>query len=119
VVVPGNSFADYIFFIGGLFGHYGSSDVTVMLALVRLFRTCVEVLPASSDRLDVLDQAAAAALADAERSIPRRAISSGFGPPSPPHAARSTYGARHDVESPSSSWLARPNDPLFFQVKKA
>ena len=71
VVVPGNSFADYIFFIGGLFGHYGSSDVSVMLALVRLFRTSVEVLPAGSDRLDVLDQAAAAALADAERSIPR------------------------------------------------
>jgi len=69
VVVP--SFADYIFFIGALFGHYRSSDVTVMLALVRLFRTCVEVLPADSDRLDVLDQAAAAALADAERSIPR------------------------------------------------
>jgi hypothetical protein len=42
-----------------------------MLALVRLFRTSVEVLPAGSDRLDVLDQAAAAALADAERSIPR------------------------------------------------
>jgi uncharacterized membrane protein len=71
VVVPGNGFADYIFFIGGLFGRYGSSDVSVMLALVRLFRTCVEVLPAGSDRLDVLDQAAAAALADAERSIPR------------------------------------------------
>jgi uncharacterized membrane protein len=71
VVLPGNNFADYIFFIGGLFGLYGSSDVTVMLALVRLFRTSVEVLPAGSDRLDVLDQAAAAALADAERSIPR------------------------------------------------
>ena len=70
-VVPPVFFTDYIFFIGGLFGHYGSSDVTVMLALVRLFRTCVEVLPAGSDRLDVLDQAAAAALADAERSIPR------------------------------------------------
>jgi uncharacterized membrane protein len=70
-VVPPVFFTDYIFFIGGLFGHYGSSDVTVMLALVRLFRTCVEVLPADSDRLDVLDQAAAAALADAERSIPR------------------------------------------------
>jgi hypothetical protein len=70
-VVPPVFFTDYIFFIGGLFGHYGSSDVTVMLALVRLFRTCVEVLPADSDRLDVLDQAAAAVLADAERSIPR------------------------------------------------
>jgi uncharacterized membrane protein len=71
VIVPGNRFADYVFFIGGLLGRYGSSDVTVMLALVRLFRTCVEVLLAGSDRLDVLDQAAAAALADAERSISR------------------------------------------------
>jgi hypothetical protein len=26
VIVPGNSFADYIFFIDGLFGHYRSSD---------------------------------------------------------------------------------------------
>ena len=42
-----------------------------MLALLRLFQNCVEVLPAGSDRLAVLDQAAATALADAERSIPR------------------------------------------------
>jgi hypothetical protein len=41
------------------------------LALVRLFQHCVEVLPAGSDPLAVLDQAAATALADAERSIPR------------------------------------------------
>ncbi len=67
-----NSFADsYIFFIGGLFGRYGSSDLTVMLALLRLFETVVEVLPPGSTRLAVLDRAVAEALADAERSMPR------------------------------------------------
>jgi uncharacterized membrane protein len=71
VIVPGNTFADYIFFIGGLFGRYGSSDLVVMLALTRLFETCVEVLPAGSPRLAVLDKAAVEAVADAERSMPR------------------------------------------------
>jgi uncharacterized membrane protein len=71
VIVPGNTFADYIFFIGGLFGRYGSSDLVVMLALTRLFETCVEVLPPGSPRLAVLDHAAVEALADAERSMPR------------------------------------------------
>jgi uncharacterized membrane protein len=71
IVVPGNTFADYIFFIGGLFGRYGSSDLIVMLALLRLFETCVEVLPRGSERLAVLDRAVVEALADAERSIPR------------------------------------------------
>ena len=71
VVVPGGTFGDYVRFISAAFGRYGSSDVIVMLALLRLFQNCVEVLPTSSDRLAVLDQAAAAALADAERSIPR------------------------------------------------
>jgi uncharacterized membrane protein len=70
-VSAGNSFADYIFFIGGLFGRYGSSDLTVMLALLRLFETVVEVLPPGSARLAVLDRAVAEALADAERSMPR------------------------------------------------
>jgi len=37
---------------------------------VRTIRTCVEVLPTGSARLHVFDQAAAAAAADAERSIP-------------------------------------------------
>ena len=50
VVIPGNNFADYIFFIGGLFGRYGSGDLTVMLALLRLFETVVEVLPPGSPR---------------------------------------------------------------------
>jgi uncharacterized membrane protein len=72
VVVPGNTFADYIFFIGGLFGRYGSSDLIVMLALLRLFEKASEVLPRGSARLAVLDRAAVEALADAERSIPRQ-----------------------------------------------
>ena len=71
VVIPGNNFADYIFFIGGLFGRYGSSDLVVMLALLRLFETVVEVLPRGSARLAVIDRAVREALADAERSIPR------------------------------------------------
>jgi hypothetical protein len=41
------------------------------LALARLFQNCVEVLPAGSDRLAILDEPAAVALVDAERSIPR------------------------------------------------
>jgi uncharacterized membrane protein len=72
VVVPGNTFADYIFFIAGLFGRYGSSDLVVMLALLRLFEKASEVLPRGSARLAVLDRAAVEALADAERSIPRQ-----------------------------------------------
>ena len=71
VVVPGNTFADYIFFIGGLFGRYGSSDLIVMLALLRLFEKVAEVLPAGSARLALLDRAAVEALDDAERSMPR------------------------------------------------
>jgi uncharacterized membrane protein len=71
VVVPGGTFDDYVRFITAAFGRYGSGDVIVMLALLRLFQNCVEVLPTGSDRLAVLDQAAATALADAERSIPR------------------------------------------------
>jgi uncharacterized membrane protein len=71
VVIPGNNFADYIFFIGGLFGRYGSSDLVVMLALLRLFETVVEVLPPGSARLAVIERASVEALADAERSIPR------------------------------------------------
>jgi uncharacterized membrane protein len=71
VIVPGNNFADYIFFIGGLFGRYGFSDLVVMLALIRMFETCVEVLPPASPRLAVLDEAAVEALDDAERSMPR------------------------------------------------
>ena len=71
VIVPGGTFHDYLRFITAAFGRYGSSDVIVMLALFRLFQNCVKVLPPGSDRLAVLDGAAATALADAERSIPR------------------------------------------------
>jgi uncharacterized membrane protein len=58
-------------FIGGLFGRYGSSDLIVMLALLRLFEKVAEGLSAGSPRLAVLDRAAVEALDDAERSIPR------------------------------------------------
>ena len=53
--------------IGGLFGRYGSSDLVVMLALLRLFETVVEVLSPGSARLAVMERATVEALADAER----------------------------------------------------
>ena len=46
VVVPGNTFEDYVRFISDVLGRYGANDVSVMLALVSLVRNCVEVLPA-------------------------------------------------------------------------
>jgi uncharacterized membrane protein len=71
VVVPGNTFADYLVFICGLLGRYGAADLTVMTALLRLIRSCVEVVGADSGRLATLDQAAAALLVDAEREMRR------------------------------------------------
>jgi hypothetical protein len=61
---------DYVRFISAAIRCYDSSEVIVMLALPRRFPNCVEVLPAFGT-VPPLDQAAAAALADAERSIPR------------------------------------------------
>jgi uncharacterized membrane protein len=58
--------------VDGLSGRYGSSDLIVMLALLRLFEKVAEVLPRGSARLSILDQAAAETLADAERSIARQ-----------------------------------------------
>ncbi len=71
VVVPGNTFEDYVRFVSDVLGRYGANDVSVMLALVSLVRNCVEVLPPGSLRLAILDEAAMVALADAERGIPR------------------------------------------------
>lgn len=71
VVVPGSTFEDYVRFISDVLGRYGASDVIVMLALTRLLRSCAEVLPTGSPRLATLDKAAGAALADAERAMPR------------------------------------------------
>ena len=71
VVVPGSTFEDYVRFISDVLGRYGATDVTVMLALTRLLRSCAEVLPAGSPRLTTLDRAAAAVLADAERAMRR------------------------------------------------
>ena len=71
VVVPGNTFADYLFFVTGLVGRYGGNEYSVMAALVRLIRSCTEVLPEGSDRLVTLDQAAVEVLDDVERMMQR------------------------------------------------
>ena len=71
VIVPGSTFSEYVRFISDILGRYGASDVSVMLAFVRLLRACAEVLPTGSERLDVLDEAAVTAVADVERAMPR------------------------------------------------
>lgn len=71
VVVPGSTFSDYVDFLGDILGRYGSNEVSVMLAFTRLLRNCAEVLPPGSERLDILDRAAATALADVERAMVR------------------------------------------------
>jgi uncharacterized membrane protein len=81
VVIPGNNFADYIFFIGGLFGRYGSSDLVVMLALLRLFEKVVEVLPPGSPRLAVMERATVEALAE-RRALNTTPAESGANPSS-------------------------------------
>ena len=67
----GSTFSEYVRFIGDVLGRYGASEVSVMLAFTRLLRNCVEVLPAGSERLQVLDEAAETALADVERAMTR------------------------------------------------
>ena len=71
VIVPDNQFADYIFFIINTIGRYANNEYLVMSALVRLLRSCYEVLPGGSDRLSVLARAANRVLADAEREMRR------------------------------------------------
>ena len=71
VVVPGNTFRDYLFFVCGVMGRYGAHDVTVMTAVSHLVRSCTEVLPAGSDRLGPLHQAAGGILVDAKRGMVR------------------------------------------------
>ena len=71
VIVPGNSFRDYVFFVCGTLGRYGAGDQTVVNAILRLIRSCVEVLPPGSDRLHPLRQAALGILEDAERGLAR------------------------------------------------
>lgn len=73
VIVPGNTFADYIFFICGLVGRYGARDMTVLMAMIRLLRTCASVVPEGSDRLATLDEAGHRLLEDAEREMARPA----------------------------------------------
>ena len=71
VIVPDNKFADYIFFIINTIGRYANNEYLVMSALVRMLRSCYEVLPAGSDRLSILDRAATRVLGDAERGMRR------------------------------------------------
>jgi uncharacterized membrane protein len=71
VVVPGNTFRDYLYFVCGVLGRYGAHDVTVMTALCHLVRSCVEILPADSDRLNPLHQVAGGILVDAKRGMVR------------------------------------------------
>ena len=73
VIVPGNTFADYLLFICSRVTRYGGGDITVMMALLRLVRSCVEVVGGNADRLATLDRAAADLLADAERTLLRPA----------------------------------------------
>lgn len=73
VIVPGNTFADYVFFLCSMVGRYGARDATVLSALIRLLRTCAEVLPPESDRRATLSEAAGRVLADAERELVRPA----------------------------------------------
>ncbi|HEV2929295.1 MAG TPA: DUF2254 family protein, partial [Propionibacteriaceae bacterium] len=71
VVVPGNTFRDYLYFVCGVMGRYGAQDVTVMTALSHLVRSCTEILPAGSDRLNPLHQVAGQILVDAKRVMVR------------------------------------------------
>jgi uncharacterized membrane protein len=68
-IVPGNTFADYLSFICNRLARYGGADITVMTALLRLLRSCVEVAGRDADRLVTLDRAATNLLADAERTL--------------------------------------------------
>ena len=71
VIVPGNTFGDYIHFICSMIGRYGGSEVTVLLALVRLLRTCASVLSEDPERQRALVEAAQMVLDDGERRIAR------------------------------------------------
>lgn len=73
LIVPGNTFADYIFFVCSMFGRYGARDATVLSALIRLLRTCAEMLPPDSDRRGTLHDVADLVLTDAERDLNRPA----------------------------------------------
>ena len=71
VVVPANTFDDYLSFICALVGRYGAKDVTVMQALLRLLRSCAAVLPEGSTRLGSVARQVDVVLADAEREMVR------------------------------------------------
>lgn len=71
VIVPDNDFADYVFFVLNTLGRYGANEYLLMSALLRMLRSCYEVLPAGSDRLPVLDRGVQRVVGDAEREMQR------------------------------------------------
>ncbi len=71
VIVPGNTFNDYVLFITRLIGRYGSADGDVMLAMLRLIRTCLEVGDHSADRLVTLTQCVDEIASDAAGGLRR------------------------------------------------
>ena len=71
MVVPGNSFGDYVLFITRLIGRYGSGDGDVMLAMLRLITTCLEVGGHSADRLTTLAQCVEELASDAAGGLHR------------------------------------------------
>jgi len=71
VIVPGNTFGDYVLFVTRLLGRYGSGDGDVMLAMLRLLRTCLEVGGHSVDRLSILTQCVDELASDAAGGLRR------------------------------------------------
>ena len=71
MVVPGNTFRDYLYFVCGVLGRYGAGDQTVVSAILRLIRSCAEVLPPGSDRFEPVRKAALGILEDAEHGLTR------------------------------------------------
>jgi uncharacterized membrane protein len=71
VIVPGNTFGDYLLFICRLIGRYGSRDGDVMLAMLRLVRTCLEVGGSDPARLATLSQALGELESDADSGLVR------------------------------------------------
>ena len=71
MIVPGNTFGDYLLFICRLIGRYGSRDGDVMLAMVRLVRTCLEVGGHDPGRLATLSQALGELESDADGGLVR------------------------------------------------
>ena len=69
LVVPSRTFDEYLSTTCGLIRRYGASEPTVSVALLGLLANCAAVLPAGSDRGDLLRAQADVILTDAAREI--------------------------------------------------